>query len=158
MNRAMMTMLLLSGSSLLAQQAQVAPPLELSLRCTSVQTAEQSRVVKSAAYGFGNPTNPDSDQNSAHVDRTVLVELKGSSGRVYLPKAVLAEGTHATVADWFPLENIVATPDFITGTLRLTAAGQSVRLNRRTGGAELTGYGRETLRGTCHVNSKPQQF
>ena len=66
-------------SPVLAQQAKPAPaPLDISLRCSSVETTAQSRTVRSAAYGFGNPTHPDDDEFTKHVDRIVLIELHES--------------------------------------------------------------------------------
>jgi len=142
-----------------AQQSSSTPAtLELSLRCTGVETAPQSRVVKSAAYGFGNPTNPEDDEFTKHIDRIVLIEVHGTSGRIHLPKAVLAVTDTPVSEGWFPLDQIGASPDVITAKVKLTASGQSLRIDRRTGAAELSGYGSHPLRGVCRIDRKPQQF
>jgi hypothetical protein len=156
---AFLTFALFGALAGMAQQpSSTSARLEVALRCTGVQTAPQSRAVKSNAYGFGNPTNPDLDQSTKHLDRVVLIELHGSSGRVYLPKAVLAEDSHPATGGWFSLTNVVATPDLITASLNLNPSGQSLRLDRRTGAGEILGYGRHPLRGVCRVDRKPQQF
>jgi hypothetical protein len=144
---------------LAAQQSPApAPQLELMLRCSEVQTAQQSRAVKSSAYGFGNPTNPEDVEFPKSIDRVVLVELHGATGRIHLPRAVLAATPHPASEGWYPLEKVVATSDLITANLRLTATGQSVRIDRRTGTAQLFGYGQQPLRGNCRIDRKPQQF
>jgi hypothetical protein len=147
-----------SGALSLAAQQATVPPLELTLRCTGVETGPQSRAVKSAAYGFGNPTHPDDDEFTKHQDRVVLIELHGESGRIYLPKAVLAVAAHAVAEGWFALEKIAPTPDVITAGVALDAPGKSLHIDRRTGAAELLGYGKQPLKGVCRVDRKPQQF
>lgn len=142
---------------LVSQQPAASPaPLDLTLRCTGVQSVQQSRAVKSASYGFGNPTNPDEDEFTKHVDRLVLVELHGTIGRIRVPQSVLAVEPHPAPEGWFSLENVVATPDVITASVKLNAKAQTVRLDRRTGAAELIGYGPQVLRGVCRVERKPQ--
>ena len=146
-------------SPVLAQQAKPAPaPLDISLRCSSVETTAQSRTVRSAAYGFGNPTHPDDDEFTKHVDRIVLIELHETSGRIHLPKSVLAAAAHPPIEGWFELGQITATPDGITASLKLNANSQSLHIDRRTGVAELVGYGSQPLRGVCRIDRKPQQF
>ena len=132
--------------------------LELSLRCNGVETTAQSRTVKSAAYGFGNPTHPDDDEFTKHVDRVVLIELHGATGNVHLPAAVLAV-VHPPIAEgWFPLSAVESTPDAITAKLQLNKTSQSLRIDRRTGAAELLGYGSQPLKGICRLDTKPRQF
>lgn len=135
-----------------------APALELSLRCTGVETTPQSRAVKSAAYGFGNPTHPDDDEFTRHADLVVLIELHGANGSIYLPRAVLAAVHPAVAEGTYPLTAIEATPDVITAKLKLNVAAQSLRIDRRSGAAELLGYGPQPLKGVCHLDSKPKQF
>jgi len=142
----------------MAPQQPSTSTVQVSLRCTGVETTPQSRLVKSAAYGFGNPTHPDDDEFTKHTDRTVLIELHDGTGRIYLPKAVLAVTAHPVAEGWFPLAQITADPDSIRATLKLSAAGQSLHVDRRTGAAELVGYGPQPLKGSCHVDRKPQQF
>ena len=141
-----------------ASQQTSPAPLEVSLRCTGVETTPQSRAVKSAAYGFGNPTHPDDDEFTKHLGRIVLIELHGASGRIYLPKAVLSAIAHPAPEGWFALDKVTADPDSIRANLKLTEGVQSLQIDRRTGAAQLIGYGPQPLRGNCHVDRKPQQF
>jgi len=133
-------------------------PLEVSLRCAGVETVSQSRVVKSAAYGFGNPTHPEDDEFTKHIGRVVLIEFHDGSGRMFVPKAVLAVIPHPVAEGWFPLDKITADPDSIRAGVKLTDGGVTLRIDRRTGAAELLGYGPQPLKGNCRVDRKPQQF
>jgi hypothetical protein len=148
----------LLAMALVPPQSVSSPPLELVLRCNGIQTAQQSHAVKSDAFGFGNPTTPDSDQGTKRVNRVVVIDLHGGSGRVNLPQAVLASAAHPPPEGWYPLANIVVNSDAVTAKLNLTPSGQVLRVDRRTGAAEITGYGQHTLRGTCHIDRKPQLF
>jgi hypothetical protein len=142
----------------MVSQQPSASSLEVSLRCAGVETTPQSRAVKSAAYGFGNPTHPEDDEFTKHVGRVVLIEFHSGSGRIYLPKAVLAVIAHPVAEGWFPIEHITADPDSIRGSVKLTEGGQNLHIDRRTGAAELVGYGPQPLKGNCRVDRKPQQF
>ena len=102
----------------IASQQTPAVALEVSLRCTGVETTAQSKAVKSAAYGFGNPTHPDDDEFTKHIGRIVLIEFHDGSGRIYLPKAVLSAIAHPASEGWFPLDKVVADPDSIRANLR----------------------------------------
>ena len=158
MKRLVLLLGLISVFPLSAQQATAPPALELALRCTGVETGPQSRAVKSAAYGFGNPTHPDEDEFTKHVDRTVLIELHGNSGRIHLPQAVLAVISDPAPEGWYPLTGINAAPDAISAQLKLNATGQSLHIDRRSGAAELLGYGSQPLKGVCRLDNKPRQF
>ena len=132
-----------------AQQPPAPPTPNVTLRCAGVETTPQSRTVKSAAYGFGNPTHPDEDEFTRHADRVVLIELHDGSGRIYLPRTVLASIPRPAAEGWYPLDHITSDPDSIRASLKLNAAGQSLHIDRRTGAAELAGYGSQLLKGSC---------
>jgi len=134
------------------------PRLEVSLLCAGVETVSQSRVVKSAAYGFGNPTHPDDDEFTKHIGRVALIEFHDGTGRMFVPKAVLAVIPHPAAEGWFPLDKIMADPDSIRASVKLTEGGETLHIDRRTGAAELVGYGPQPLKGNCRVDRKPQQF
>ena len=159
MNYLFLITVLVGASSLGAQTPDVSPPLNIALRCNEVQTTPQSHAVKSDAFGFGNPTAPDSDQSTRRVNRTVLIELHGKSGRIQVPIAVLAKGSQAVAGGWFALADVSADTGCCDGRkVNLDALGQTLRIDRRTGVAEIVGYGAHTLRGVCRLDRKPQQF
>ena len=135
------------------------PPVNLDLRCDRVESGNASKRVSSASLGFGNPTSPETTEGTGANDGTVLIEIRGATGRLHLSQFLLTPKRPKGDGSWFPLADLTLTDDTFSASFAVTPRGrQTVQISRKTGVADLVGYGDHALHGICHVDKPLNKF
>ena len=95
----------------------------------------------------------DSDRTSVEntdVQGTVQVEIRGGQGRIHPPTRLLPPLSSGDQDGWWPLTDLVITPDRIHGRFRFNGLNKpQITIDRRSG--HLTLDGSETFEGECNA-------
>ncbi|WP_426167574.1 hypothetical protein [Sandarakinorhabdus sp. DWP1-3-1] len=99
-------------------------------------------------YDFGNRV----ELTSEAFDASVTMQLWDNGGRIRLPKSLVPPLHSGGNDGWWPLDNVVATPDQITASYRLNGLNKPrVVVDRRAGRISITGLSPYGFRGQCDL-------
>ena len=88
---------------------------------------------------------------TAQVSGGAQVEIHDGEGRIHLPKSLLPPlTTGSSGGGWFPIRDLVVTPDRIQGSIKLNGLNKpGLTIDRRSGRLKLDGL--ESFEGSCNL-------
>lgn len=100
---------------------------------------------KQDRYRYRNETT----LGTKSFDTALTVQVSGDDGRIQLPKRLVPPLNSGGEGEgWWPLRDVMVTPDQVTASYRLNGMNQpKVRIDRRTGRISVKGI--EEFHGTC---------
>lgn len=117
-------------------------------RPTMANSSEWTWNRDKRRYDHGTRT----ELTQEHFDASLMLQFRGDTGRIRLPKKLIPPIHSRGQEDWWELDKVAVDRDMITGSYRLNGLNKPrLVVDRRSGRITVTGTGDYAFRGTCDL-------